>query len=42
MRIFKSKVFSKWVAAKEVLTDEALRAAFVEVGRALIEVNNDE
>jgi hypothetical protein len=38
MRIFKSKAFNKW-AAKEGLTDEALRAAIFEISRGLIDAD---
>ena len=36
MRIFKNKVFDKW-AAKEGLTDDALRAAVSEIERGLVD-----
>ena len=36
MRIFKNKVFNKW-AAKEGLSDDALRAAIEEIERGLID-----
>ncbi len=38
MRIFKNKAFNKW-AAKEGLTDEALRAAVVEINSGLIDAD---
>lgn len=38
MRIFKNKAFNKW-AAKEGLTDDALRAAVVEIGNGLVEAD---
>ena len=36
MRIFKNKAFDKW-AAKEGLTDDALRAAVSEIERGLVD-----
>jgi len=38
MRIFKSKMFSKW-AAKEGLTDEVLKAAVTEMENGLIDAD---
>lgn len=38
MRIFKNKAFNKW-AAKEGLTDDALRAAVREIERGLVEAD---
>lgn len=38
MRIFKNKAFNKW-AAKEGLTDDALRVAVREIERGLVEAN---
>lgn len=38
MRIFKNKVFSKW-AAKERVSDKALKAAIQEIGNGLVDAN---
>ena len=38
MRIFKNKAFSKW-AAKEGLSDEALRVAVAEIGNGLVDAD---
>jgi len=38
MRIFKNKAFNKW-AAKEGLSDDALRVAVAEIERGLIDAN---
>jgi len=38
MRIFKNKVFTKW-AAKEGLSDDALRAAVAEIERGLVDAD---